>query len=654
MKRRKLLNTQPCQEPEKVVPDAVTAVSQLVEVDGKIILNIDLFTGAGLQARYFADKEAGEYESWVAGKWSGAIIQNVARKCMGMQMESYWFGLEPVEWAEEKDQKRAKKYLEERLDWWQERIGSRRYQKKLNRQKDRVQEIMDQVPCVPEEMERWIREKVFPEEYLFFRKGEKTYSYHCTACGCHGRKKNGWKHNEMTVCPRCGCRLQAKSRTQRIEKKDFVYLLQRFGEQGSYLKPGTWMPVTGELQWIEREFTVICVWEDGKKELCLNEEIRCVIDNGKTWGKVYYGQLYNADEFEQDWWNTNPLNKRFRTGWLYPETLPEVLPAAGLEKSGLKELAEKERLNVNFFIVRSRERSYMEYLVKSGFTRLAAEITNDYGIYGEPEEFRGEITGPENLKLNGDRRNRLKQMNGGVTAWRWLEYEQKTSRKISQEALEWLQEKNVTSSECTALLQELGSVNRMVNYMKKQRVAPGRIIEVWRDYLRMARDEGMDTGDDIIRFPKDLKRRHDELVERITQRQNAEKEEQEKKRYQELNRKIAGHMEQAGRYYFQTDDYLIIPARKCEELNEEGRILHHCVGASGMYKERMAQGISWILFLRHTETADKPYYTIEIDMKTDEIMQAYSEYDRKPDWEQVSKILTKFKNHLRGIKQKTA
>ena len=63
MKRRKLLNTQPCQTPEEVVPDAVTAVSQLVEVDGKIILNIDLFTGAGLQARYFADKESGEFGS---------------------------------------------------------------------------------------------------------------------------------------------------------------------------------------------------------------------------------------------------------------------------------------------------------------------------------------------------------------------------------------------------------------------------------------------------------------------------------------------------------------------------------------------------------------------------------------------------------------
>ena len=287
MKRRKLLNTQPCQAPEKVVPDAVTAVSQLVEVDGKIILNIDLFTGAGLQARYFADKESGEFGSWIRGEWSSAVIQNVARKCMGMPMESYWYSMEPIEWAEEKDRKTAQEYLGERLDWWQETIGSRRYQKKLERKRERVQKIMDQVPCVPEGLEHWLRENVFPEEYLFFQAGKKTDSYNCTACEHHGRKKKGWKHNQMTVCPKCGCRLQAKSRTQRVVKKEFVYLLQRFGEQGSYLKAGTWMPVTGELQWIERGFAVECIWEDGKKELRLNEEIRCVIDNGKTWGKVY-------------------------------------------------------------------------------------------------------------------------------------------------------------------------------------------------------------------------------------------------------------------------------------------------------------------------------------------------------------------------------
>lgn len=41
-----------------------------------------------------------------------------------------------------------------------------------------------------------------------------------------------------------------------------------------------------------------------------------------------------------------------------------------------------------------------------------------------------------------------------------------------------------------------------------------------------------------------------------------------------------------------------------------------------------------------------PYYTIEIDMVTDTIRQWYSELDRKPDREVISKVLHKFKSAI--------
>lgn len=53
----------------------------------------------------------------------------------------------------------------------------------------------------------------------------------------------------------------------------------------------------------------------------------------------------------------------------------------------------------------------------------------------------------------------------------------------------------------------------MVNYLKKQKIAPSKSTIIWRDYLRMAREEGYDITDDIVRLPKDLKARHDQLVE---------------------------------------------------------------------------------------------------------------------------------------------
>lgn len=55
--------------------------------------------------------------------------------------------------------------------------------------------------------------------------------------------------------------------------------------------------------------------------------------------------------------------------------------------------------------------------------------------------------------------------------------------------------KNLKISDCQDILDELESVNRMINYLKKQKIAPSKFTIIWRDYLRMAREEGYDTTD---------------------------------------------------------------------------------------------------------------------------------------------------------------
>ena len=198
---------------------------------------------------------------------------------------------------------------------------------------------------------------------------------------------------------------------------------------------------------------------------------------------------------------------------------------------------------------------------------------------------------------------------------------------------------------------ELQSVNRMVNYMKKQRVAPSKLTTTWRDYLRTARDEGMDTTDDIVRLPKDLKARHDQLVELINARRDAEKIAKEKEKYKRLDAQILEKLPEAARYFWENDKYMIIPAGTCEELMTEGRTLHHCVGSSDIYMNKMAAGTSWILFLRKKEDLEKAYYTVEIDMKDDRILQYYSEFDRQPDKGTISKVLDKFKRSIKRERQ---
>ena len=121
-----------------------------------------------------------------------------------------------------------------------------------------------------------------------------------------------------------------------------------------------------------------------------------------------------------------------------------------------------------------------------------------------------------------------------------------------------------------------------------------------------------------------------------------------------MYKEIQDRLPQAKKYFYEDRNYMIIPAGKCEELMAEGRTLHHCVGSSDRYMEKMAKGESWICFLRKKSDLQKPYYTLEIDMKNDRILQWYSEFDRKPDEEVIRKVLDKFKNSVKRKAEKPA
>ena len=76
--------------------------------------------------------------------------------------------------------------------------------------------------------------------------------------------------------------------------------------------------------------------------------------------------------------------------------------------------------------------------------------------------------------MDGNRINRMKQINGGLHALEWMQYEEDMGVKISQESLEYLEKKKVSLDSCRLILVEVKSVNRMVNYMKKHKGEPER------------------------------------------------------------------------------------------------------------------------------------------------------------------------------------
>lgn len=639
MKRTALLREVPqCAAPDEISKD-VLAVSQIVEHDGKSILNIDLFYDGTLRGRYFADVKEKCHNANVNGKWYKCSINNVARVCQGKEvLKGYTYYFEK-DWnyASKADEERVRNYLGSSISMFENNINQVEYERAYQRKCQRIDELMAAIPCIPDGVETWLDKEIFPGDYLFFKKGKRT-EYTCTACGAKSWKKKPWKHGKMTTCPKCGAAVKAYSRRGEVMKREPVVVLQPHGEG-----------------WLERQCLAECRWSSAGKEVEIYEEIRVVIGKGECYGTVYYGTRWFADEFEQDWWDRNGANKRFVPSYLYPDNLPETLPCGGLEHSGLDVVAEKKvKLNINRFILKYKDQSWLEYLIKAGLYRLAADIVNGYYVPELICPYGSNLKGT--LQLDGNRVNRLKRLNGGLNTLGWLQYEEESEFdgrriKISQESLEYLDAKKVRLEDCRMILQELGSVNRMVNYLKKQKGSPQTVVQTWRDYLRMARQEGMDTTDDIVRLPKDLQARHDQLVERINARRDEERRMKEKEKYAYLDARIRERLPDAKRFFWEDDTYMIVPAGCREELVEEGRALHHCVGANDFYMTAMAEGRSWILFLRRKSELDKPYYTIEIDMYTDEIKQYYSEYDRQPDKEAIRKVLDKFRKSLRRTRK---
>lgn len=629
----------PCSPPEKKTEN-IQARCQILRLESRDYLNIDLYWRGELKARYFADKHEKTKRTYINNTWKKCKISTAAKYCRyGMDVclspyddydRSIW------KYATDEDRSIAETYLGGSIIRFQDDIGASEYKRTLRRRHERIMKEMERIPPVPDGMVRWL-ESLNPDRMLMV-KTEEGIEYSCTACGQTGRKEKAWKQGEMITCPLCGKSVKTYRGSKKTEKIPVV-LIQAYTDKRE-LEIGGVKIQTPAVRWIERQFVATYIYDYGETgEAILSERIQRIMTEERKTEKMFY----NSDA---GWWDANRENLRFMKSYLYPGNLAESLPD-WTRGRGLEIMADHGRkINVDNFITYITSYPRIEYLIKMGMYRLAEEKLDsiwDVDMTGDNVK--------SVMKINGNRINRLKQMDGGITALKWLRYEEEQEKagkkeKISDESLKWLEARRIRPENCEKMLKIL-SVNKIVNYMIRQQMPAKTMLTTWRDYLAMAQTEGMDITDDIVCRPKNLKERHDRMVERRNEILDNQKLEKEKEKYSVLDAGIREFLPEAQKYIWEDEEYRIIPAECCKELMKEGRALHHCVGASDVYMDKMAKGRTWILFLRRQETPETPYYTIEIDIKNDQIMQWYSEFDRKPDKEKIEAVLDKFRKDLR-------
>lgn len=160
---------------------------------------------------------------------------------------------------------------------------------------------------------------------------------------------------------------------------------------------------------------------------------------------------------------------------------------------------------------------------------------------------------------------------------------------------------------------------RCVRYLLKQKGKNNRAdCTILEDYWRIAQGEGVDLNDDYNRFPPDLMKAHDRVVAAKRAKEAALQEAVRRKHNDELRGQFAKQFENLKKMAWACDGIIIRPAEAPEELEHEGEILHHCVGN---YKNKHAEGKSAIFFIRREIDPDKPWFTLELNLKEMTVIQ---------------------------------
>ena len=343
----------------------------------------------------------------------------------------------------------------------------------------------------------------------------------------------------------------------------------------------------------------------------------------KEWSDWYYGTDRNAYGARQCWWDRKSIMTYtpLRTDF-YPKNLESL--GIGIQGREIIKGIPGKVCRWKLMEAVKETPDLAERAVKAGLGKCLMEFINAEGAAGVAKMADAlERVGRQKAK-------RLIAMNANsmmlITLDMCPKATDETLRKIGKI------KRDTTLDQITEILGRGINANhfmRLMEVTEKEMTLQAKIT-MYRDYLDMAERRGCDIHSEIIYRNKKWRRFHDIYLEEL----NRKKDEERAKKFPgicrdlERNRKV---------FAWQQDGYFVRPAESAEDIIHEGRLQHHCVGASDIYMAKMAARESWICFLRKKEAPEEPWYTIETD--GEKILQAYAAYDRKPDWEETDKIL---------------
>lgn len=652
--------------PKRATGKGLTATLQEL---GKILI-LNIYQAKDLLVRYCINYETGEHEYWIEqhGWRKGGILNALNEDWRDWEWRSY----ENYPKLQKKDADRMKELITDRSwkdsPWERIKAMEYRYNREIREntemnKKARLMELMRKVPDRPGDLREWFFEKSAGEEYMFRKKGTQTFV--CTNCGESSeaseiKRQDGGeriRHNDVVICPACRKLIQAKTRTAHMEQKyKSCYLIQPVNEDTSVLRI------------IEAKVG----WDNGRHYVELGDEIRTLLYKAysdrrlKRTYKIYY------EDYLEGWTEGNRKNLRARQGYLYPGEFDKILEGTSYsEASKVLEFlsAQGQELNYNRLMAGAGQmKEYaekIEYLSKGRFWSLLKDTVERTEYPAYPQVYYGPLDlradSIEEMFLIRDRQkiNRIRDEQGGNDMVRWMQYSDETGKKISRETVQWMTANRIRPEDIREL-EEYMSPQQIMNYIIRQQAEqysgkkPKEVLEEYKDYINMCEACSKNMKDEMVYRPRELKRRHDEVVvdrQQMKILRELDTNTEAKEKYAEEMRqkfpKAEGILKEIkSRYEYENEEYKILVPDTLIDIVKEGRALHHCAGSSERYFDRIESRETYICFLRRKEAPGIPFYTIEVE-PGGTIRQHRSYLDEEPGIEQIREFLKEWQKVIR-------
>lgn len=495
--------------------------------------------------------------------------------------------------------------------------------KKEKRITDPIDKKMEEIKELPKDFNKWLINDVFiKSRYIYYQYQSKVnLNGYCTHCG-NDVVVYKPKHDTSGICPSCGSNIIYKSigKSTHIENKRNVAVFQKTSDGFA-----------------------IRFFQLNKKYGRNYQNPRMVIDEvcRDFYDKDLKVESYEYSMFKNKYmrWNKTEYRRGSNSVNVYPHNIKASIEGTKLQYSAVDVLASNKidfKFSLDYFITKYKTGNiYLEHFIKVELFNLAKDVANSYN--DEEINTKGKTLNTV-LGIQNDDIKLLIKANVTLKGLKLFKMAREYGKRLTVEQLKEIIEKNYEVNR----LEKIFKYVPVIKALRYLRELPKYISEkeiIYSDYLDSCIKLKQDMKNSFVLFPKDLRNAHDVNVELMNSIKN-------EKTYKEHNSKYSAikkmRKELNNLYFYEDDKFLIRAPEDAAEIVKEGQALHHCVGGGG-YSDRMAKKSIAILFLRDKENISASYYTIEVNRKTNEILQCHGYGNQDKDKARIEPFLKKFK-----------